>query len=540
MNVKKVGMNELECIFLSMRTRLALLLIFFFTQLAGQRVDPLQPLNSSLDEQNPVLSPDGKTLYFTISNQAQNVGGKKDLGDIWYSHLGSTGWSAPIHGGPKINNTYHNTVAGFSSDGSQLFLMGHYQPGGKPVTTQGLAVSYRSGDVWSDPQNISIPYFKNKTPFQSGYISIDGNVLVYSADSYGTKGAEDIYVALRVNGIWQEPKNAGERINTIMQDVSPSLSVDNKRLFYATNGKKGLGSFDIFYSDRLDDTWLNWSPPVNMGTMVNSEGRELFFREFPSGSYYTSTQSSDGYGDIRFFPSAKTIGDSAIVVIVAPKDTVHKIEHVVYEKPADEESGSTHILGKVLNSKTNAPVPNAVIHFLSTDRVEAITDEAGGYSVELSGVNVYHVKVEAQGFIGSFETMDLHTQLLKDLEINFRIQPLEVGATVNLRSVLFEQSKPVLLPESFDELDMVADFMKENEKLEIELAGHTDNRGRHELNMKLSRERVERVKEYLVSKGISANRITGRGYGGTKPIADNDVDETRRLNRRVEFTILKN
>jgi outer membrane protein OmpA-like peptidoglycan-associated protein len=105
--------------------------------------------------------------------------------------------------------------------------------------------------------------------------------------------------------------------------------------------------------------------------------------------------------------------------------------------------------------------------------------------------------------------------------------------------VLFERSKPVLLSSSYDELDLVADFMKENPKVEILLSGHTDNQGRHDLNMKLSRERVNVVKAYLVKKGIADSRITSRGLGGTKPIADNEAEETRALNRRVEFTITK-
>jgi OOP family OmpA-OmpF porin len=97
----------------------------------------------------------------------------------------------------------------------------------------------------------------------------------------------------------------------------------------------------------------------------------------------------------------------------------------------------------------------------------------------------------------------------------------------------------VLLQSSYDELDMVADFMKENPKVEVLLSGHTDNQGHHDLNMKLSRERVNVVKDYLVKKGISGKRITSKGLGGTKPIADNESEETRALNRRVEFTITK-
>jgi outer membrane protein OmpA-like peptidoglycan-associated protein len=123
--------------------------------------------------------------------------------------------------------------------------------------------------------------------------------------------------------------------------------------------------------------------------------------------------------------------------------------------------------------------------------------------------------------------------------MNFKLQPIEVGTTVTLKNVLFIQSKPELLPESYPELNVVVQFMKDNPHVEIELSGHTDSRGSFRQLMTLSQQRVNRVKSYLVSKGISSKRIVGKGYGGSKPIASNDTEETRMLNRRVEFTIKK-
>ena len=125
------------------------------------------------------------------------------------------------------------------------------------------------------------------------------------------------------------------------------------------------------------------------------------------------------------------------------------------------------------------------------------------------------------------------------MELNFKLQPIEIGATVNLKNVLFQVGTTNLLKESFDELNVVVDLLKANPRIEIELAGHTDNRGDAHLNQQLSQRRVETVKAYLVSKGITARRIKGKGYGGQKPIANSDTEESRRLNRRVEFTIVK-
>jgi OOP family OmpA-OmpF porin len=149
------------------------------------------------------------------------------------------------------------------------------------------------------------------------------------------------------------------------------------------------------------------------------------------------------------------------------------------------------------------------------------------------------VKIEANGYVSSLEKLDVHTHEMNVLEMNFRLQPVELGTTVNLKNVLFEQGKTVLLPQSYPELDLIVSFLQANPAVKIELAGHTDNRGIPAQNVKLSQARVDKVKSYLVSRGIDRKRLAGKGYGGSKPIASNDSEETRQLNRRVEFTIKK-
>lgn len=522
------------------------LVLLIGTQARGQ-ISSLASVNSASDEQCPVLTPDGKQLYFTIAGHAQNSGGKRDPGDIWVSVLTGSGWSAPVRTGDILNNNLHNTVAGFSADGARMYLMGHYAPG-KQVTSQGLSVSEMTPTGWSAPKNIIIPYFKNKSPLHSGFISPDEKTLVFSAESYSTYGADDIYVSLKHGDKWSEPINIGPVINTRMEELSPSLSPDGSRLYFASNGHKGLGSFDIYYSDRLDDTWKSWSAPRSMGESVNTEGRELYYRATgSSGAFLTTTLNSDGEADIRFLPAGpETAVASEVPPVVAAPIVVLQvpdssgIKEIVYKPDDPAVNATTRIIGRVSSSKSNEPIAGALVLFHSPDQqVETTANATGSYSASLPGVNEYHIRVEAPGFIGRFEKLDLHTQTMKELEMNFSLQPVEVGTTINLKSVLFVQSKPVLLEASYDELDMVVDFMKQNPTVEIELAGHTDNRGRHDQNMKLSRDRVYAVKDYLVRKGIEEKRITGRGYGGTRPIADNEAEETRAMNRRVEFTIVK-
>jgi outer membrane protein OmpA-like peptidoglycan-associated protein len=490
--------------------------------------------NSQYDEQAPMITPDGKVMYFTVTGHPDNMGGKKDLGDIWYSVWLGDRWGPAIHAGKVINDEGYDAVIGFSHDGERMFLANNYQ-----ATTQGFSLAHKTADGWSKPEYIRIPYFRNRAPYTFAYFSITAEALVFSAEPFGdTFGAEDIYVSLLELGKWSEPKNLGNIINTGQQEWAPSLSADGRILYFSTTARKGYGSFDVYYSERLDDTWTNWSPPVNMGANVNTEGRELHYRTVPGTklAIYTSTQNSDGYGDIRVFTPPPNLQDS---LIAQRPDTIVKLVEIVRDKPITAQEKLFRVSGRVTDSKTASPIRGATVSFHSDTTYKATAGRDGRYDVRFPSVNEYTVRIEAPGYVGSFEKLDVRTYELMFLEMNFKLQPIEIGATVNLKSVLFKQSLPDLLPESNDELDLVVSFLKDNPKVEILLSGHTDNRGDPAHNKNLSEKRVQKVKEYLVSKGISARRIEGKGFGGSQPIADNKTEATRRLNRRVEFTIVK-
>lgn len=498
----------------------------------------LQSINSSYDEQSPVLSPDGTLLFFTVCNHPLNIGGKRDPGDIWFSELKGGQWTAAQHTGALLNDRAYNAVAGFSADGQQVFLLNHYGPAGTVAPTQGIAVSHRVGGGWSRPENITIPYFQNKSSLQSGHISSDGSVFVFSAETYGTKGVEDIYVSLKdSDGKWQQSINLGIQINTKMQELSPSLSADTQTLYFSTNSK-GSGSFDVYSATRLDDSWTSWSEPVNMGQEINTTGRELFFKDYSSSGFFllTSTSNSDRYGNIKVYVPDPEFKDSTTVMAVTPKiDTAIKITENQYENLGENK---IRVHGRLTNSKNGDPVSGKMI-FESAGKTLTADAYLGEYSLVIESGNVYSIKINAPNYVDNLESLDLKTYELKDLEMNFQLQPIEIGTTVTLKNILFVQSKDALLPDSYPQLDLVVQFMQANPHVEIELGGHTDNRGSFQQLMSLSQKRVNKVKNYLVSKGIKANRITGKGYGGSKPIASNENEDTRLLNRRVEFTIKK-
>ncbi|MCU0358708.1 MAG: OmpA family protein [Cyclobacteriaceae bacterium] len=498
--------------------------------------ESFKSINSVYDEQNPVISPDGQMMFLTIRNHPNNVDSRRDPGDIWISTWNGTSWSTPVHGGNLINDRAYNTVAGVSPDGSWILLLHHYDPSGQ-ARTQGISISRKNGNGWSRPENIFITYFQNRSSIISGALSDDGNTLIYSAETYGTYGVDDLYVTFRQeDGRWSEPRNLGSTINTQFQEISPSLSADGSTLYFSTNGRRGYGSFDIYSSTRLDDTFIRWTEPENLGTEINTEGRDLYYRVYErlGVTLYTSTVNSDGYGDVKVkVRTHEVIPLPAAPVIVPPQP-------VVVPEPAPFIApGTIRIYGKAIHARTGETISTS-IRFTDPKGTERINSEAQGYTVTLQAGQLYTVDVEATGFVSKFDKLDLTDVEINQLELNFTLQPIEIGTTVNLNSVLFKQSSPELLPESYAELDLVVAFMKANPSVEIELAGHTDNRGSFRQLMELSQKRVNRVKDYLVSKGIDKKRIMGRGYGGSKPIASNDTEEQRMLNRRVEFIIRKN
>jgi hypothetical protein len=508
--------------------------IFFLTILFGISIfqgfaqniitTPFKLVNSPYDEQNPLITPDGKALYFTLANHPQNVNGKKDLGDIWISLWMSGAWTAPVHGGSVINDGAYNAVAGFSADGDQLFLVNHFGKNGSTPSTQGIAVSKRTDSGWSTPENISIPYFLNRASRLTGMINDEGNVFIFSADAYNTRGVEDIYVSLKRGDRWTEPINLGSAINSSLQELTPSLSEDGKTIYFASNGRKGYGGFDIYSSTRLDDSWTAWTEPLNMEQPLNSEARELFYRHTKRINLFTTTRNSDGYGDIR------ALVDS---VQQTQTDTLIKILEV---QPDLSSSRNRRVVisGRVTNSKSGAGI-TAKILFKSDSLYSATASSDGAFRLIIPATNIYDIEVQSSNFVNLSERLDIHTFELNTLAMNFKLQPIEIGAVVNLKNM----GTTSLLEESYPELNVIADFLKNNPKVEIELNGHTDNRGDAKKNLILSQQRVEKIKSYLVSKGISARRIKGKGFGGAKPIATNDSEEARKLNRRVEFVILK-
>lgn len=523
----------------------------FAQDLAHAKIDSI---NSTYDEQNPVLSPDGNTLFFTRTGHPENVGGVVDKGDIWFTTKTENGsWSLPQHAGGKINHASLNGVMGFSSSGNTIYLLNflEIQSGANDgIIRSGLSKSNWNGSAWEQPERLSVTFFSNKSEYMSGYVTPDETVMVLSIQSYLTFGNEDLYVSFRQDdGTWSQPKNIGNVINTGSQEWSPYLAADKKTLYFSSNGHEGFGSRDIFVTKRLDESWTNWTEPVNLGPSINTKGAELGYHIPAAGgdAFFSSTQNSEGFGDVFTAPldEADKVIQSIELVSAVPEPMA---------KPVLDEPGPpvVAITMQILDKRTEKPVEEAVAFFSygiqqSTTNVEEVPSTDKKFVVSFIENEEITIRIEAEGYLVYEEKFTAKATNQGDANglvatEGFRLTPKEIGTTIQIENVLFKRATADFsnITTAHEELDMLVGLMNANPEMEIRLEGHTDNRGNSKLNIKLSEDRVITVKNYLIDKGITESRIEAVGYGGSKPIGSNSVTASRMLNRRVEFVITKN
>lgn len=476
-------------------------------------------VNSSYQELNCVISPNKKKLYFTRANHPSNVGGKPDKGDIWVSEMDISGnWTDAINLGKPLNDEKENKIIGFVNAGRIMILH----------SKSGIAFSNIKKGKWTKPSLVKIPYFKLKSEHQSGSISADGKYLLFGMESFGSYGVEDIYMSrLKLNEEWTSPKNLGRKINTEFEEQTPFITADNKTLFFASNGRGGNGSYDIFMATRLDDTWKKWTEPKNLGKLVNTKGQDFsfIFANDDEFAYLISTQNSDGYGDIK----------KVKIIPYIKKDTS---ENAVIEEPILLK-GFIDFKGTVYDRLTKKPIRSAkltIITIPDTIKYNVYTTPSGKFEVDIEKRTEYELKITAIKYMDSgliLTESDVNSSSLKE----YYLDPLSKGNTIRLNHVLFNKGKDELVEGSDKQLDLLLDMLKNNPDIYIFLKGHTDNQGSGIRNLDLSNDRVVTVQKYLMAGGIERKRIKGQGYGGLKPIASNSTEETRKLNRRVEFTI---
>ncbi len=481
-------------------------------------------VNSPGQEVAPVISPDGRTLYFTRNFNKANIG-SADRQDVWYSTLepgvggNPAGWSEAINIGSPINNTGDNAISGMATDGRTAYLINVYRPDGG--MSFGISKSTRTKSGWSQPVECRIAnnynlHEKNQLEF---CVSPDGRAIILAVQRKDTYGDRDLYISIqKADNTWSEPITLGRVVNTADFESSPFLAADGRTLYFTSAGHSGYGNGDIFVTRRLDDSWNNWSEPENLGPAINTDEWDGYFTIPASGdfAYLSSRAGSLGEDDIfrlKLYPAIKP--DPVAI-----------------------------LSGQVLDSKTKKPISAEVVSnvFGEQKNVAKVeyNPETGEYKLIIPTQKIYTLTASKEGYFPTTETIDLSKdKRFRDIKKNLYLVKIEPGQKITMREVLFQQSQFALLPGADTELDRMVEMLKNYPQMELLIEGHTDNQGDWDLNMKLAEDRVRVVKEYLMQKGVTTERIQTKAWGPSKPIASNETEEKRKQNRRVEFTILK-
>lgn len=470
-------------------------------------------VNTGKDELGPMISSDGKLLFFARQNVPENVGGVADDEDVWISRYENNKWSKSANMGKSVNTPMSDNLVAVSADNNTMMFLENNE----------LGLRHRTETGWSPIEKLNLA-FKNESSYFVASLSADGKAIVFSAKFkdnlyYDAKRDEaDLYVCVKNKDKWSAPINLGKTINTSGNETSPFLSADGNTLYFSTDGRPGYGYQDVFYATKIGSDWTSWSKPLNLGPSVNTPGFDAYYTLPASGdyAYYVSPNDEDGNADIFRI----------------------KLHEEAKPKPV------TLVKGLILEKSSSKPLA-AKIHFenlnTGSEVGEARSDpKTGAYQIILPFGFNYGVRASVMGYYSLHENLDLqetkgYSEVTKDL----LMVPFEIGETIKLNNVFFEAGLPVLKSESYNELDRLVTILQENPGIHIELDGHTDAKGDAATLLKLSQDRVEAVKAYLVSHGVDGSRITGKGYGSTRPVAPSDTEENSRLNRRVEFKITK-
>lgn len=472
-------------------------------------------INTKDDEYWPSITVDGQTLMFTRQSYTSINSYSRGIyqEDFYLSYQTDSGWVTSFNAGEPLNTRQNEGAQTLSSSGNYMYFTACDRPGG--LGSCDIYFSAFNEGRWSIPYNLGSPV--NTSSWESTpSISADGNMLFFSSSRPGGLGGKDIwYSVLNDKGTWSEPVNPGTAINTEGDEMSPFIHFDGRSLYYASNGRPGMGGLDIYLTRMRDDS--TWTEPQNLGYPVNTSSDDMGLVIEASGqkAYFSSKRDNANGKDIFCFNPDKSFRPNPVSYLKG--------------RVTDRESGR--------KLKADYELIN-----LTTDKIalKSKTDDNGIFLVCLPPGNNYGINVSRPGYLfysENFMFEGVHS-VMEPLIKNISLNPVRIGEKMLLTNVFYEVDRWELKKESMSELDNLTDLLKFNNDFIVEIGGYTDSTGTDDYNLGLSEKRALSVVKYLIESGISSDRLQYKGYGNTSPVADNITYEGRRLNRRTEVKIV--
>ncbi|MFN8153117.1 MAG: OmpA family protein [Bacteroidia bacterium] len=474
-------------------------------------------VNTSSSEYYPSFTVDQKEIIFTrdIPDNRSLEGHQEDF---YISAWKDSVWQIAKNAGMPLNSGLNEGAPSISADGRVLFFTACERPDSKGSCD--IYLSQRMPDgTWSKPINLGAPINTGAWESQPSFSS-DGKTLYFVRGSYDASRNRqyDIYMAVfQTDMTWSEPVKLGENINTLMQEESVFIHPDNQTLYFSSTGHPGMGGLDIFFSRRQEDG--SWGKPVNLGFPINTAADENSLVVSADGKKaYFASDRKGGFGNLDLY--AFDLYTEAQPLLVS------------------------YVKARVSDAATGNPLA-AQFEIIDVESGKTIlsntTDKKKGEFMAClpAGKNyMLNVNKETYLFYSDYFECKKATDKQNAYVLDIKLQQPKPGEKVVLRNIFFDVNKFNLKSESYPELKRLIALLKSQASMRIEVSGHTDNTGDKKANQILSENRAKAVREYLIGNGISAERITYKGYGDALPFASNDTEEGRALNRRTEFTIL--
>ena len=477
-------------------------------------------INSEEEEYFPAITVDGKTFLFTrLLNIPGLTGPNSEQEDFYKCTMGKKTWSKaqPVS---EINTIDNEGAASLSSDGQYLFFIGcdndmHVR---KTNGSCDIFLAKKSGDRFTKPRNLDVPINTGSWESMPSFSS-DGRTLYFVRrikDKNGVTQRDIMVSRIGDNSEWSEPVSVSDKINTPYDEMYAFIHPDDQTLYFTSNGHPGMGGLDIFMSKRQTDG--TWGDPVNLGYPINTKDDENSLLVSPDGTTaYFASDRPGGKGGLDIY------------------------QFSLYEKMRPQPV--TYMKGKVFDIETNKVLSASfeLIDLATGKTVVSSTSNIGNgeFLVALPTGKSYALNVSKEGYLFYSENFELKNAKTSSEPYNKDVpmKPIKAGESMVLKNIFFDTDKYDLKDESKIELGKLINFLKKNPTIRFEISGHTDNVGTKPYNQSLSERRALSVYDYLLKNSIPADRMTSKGFGDTKPLADNTTEPGRKQNRRTEFLI---
>lgn len=508
-------------------------------------VDPVSELNSPDDDFAPSISTDGSELIMSSTRpngHTPNEVGQFDA-DIYTSTLLNGKWASPKAIRGNVNTEQNDIANNLSYDGTKMLL--HREVDGQ----LDIFETELKGLDWSTPSPLAAAISSNRSNDSYGSYYPDGWSIYFARDNANrSNGTEIMYSSMQSK--MQKDYMAAQMVTAVNSKFNEGpiyCHLDGETMYIASNGNETIGGYDIFVSKKVQG---QWTKPVNLGYPINTPYDDFFFASTANGKFaYIASNRSGGKGGYDIYrvtfwgPEKKPmvdVEDFLLASIIMPMKDAQVEESVSVNKKS-----FTVFKGITIDALTKKPV-EAEIEITDNSTGKAIetfvTNSATGkFIITLNSGKNYGIAVKAKGYLFHSENFDIPNGAADNLvNKTIELKNIAVGSKIALRNIFFDIGKSTLRSESNGELDRLVKLLQDVSSLKIEIAGHTDNTGSASLNAKLSQDRADAVVNYLKNKGISATRMTAKGYGDTRPISSNSSEEGRQNNRRTEFEIKGN